>query len=142
MKLISISHKNVDKLLSYSNKSPLIVKYYSPTCGACLNMQGEWDNMCNDLEKNYHGEIVVASVDPSGRDALDKYNIYSEINGYPTILYLVNGEKKDEYNGDRSHKDMIKWMKSHDLISKKRKGGRKSLKKKRKSKKNKKKILI
>ena len=48
---------------------------------------GTGDSFVED-KRNYHGEVVVASVDPSGRDALDKYDIHTDIDGYPTILYL------------------------------------------------------
>ena len=125
MKLLYINHKNANQLLSYSKKSPLIVKYYSPTCGACIGMQGEWEKLCNDLEKNYHGEVVVASVDPSGRDALDKYDIHTDIDGYPTILYLDKGKKISEFEGPRTHKHMLKWIGGYKLIKKKQNGGRK-----------------
>ena len=129
MKLLYINNKNANQLLSYSKKSPLIVKYYSPTCGACIGMQDEWEKLCDDLENNYHGELVIASVDPTGRDALDKYDIHTEIDGYPTILYLVDGKKISEFNGSRTHENMLKWIGGHDLIKKKQQGGRKKTKK-------------
>ena len=138
MKLLYVNHKNANNLLTYSKKSPLIVKYYSPTCGACIGMQGEWENLCEDLEKNYHGEVVVANVDPSGRDALDNYDIHTDIDGYPTILYLVKGKKVSEFNGDRTHENMLQWIGGHNLIKKKQKGGRKQTRK-RKTLKNKRK---
>ena len=132
MKLLYVNHKNADKLLTYSKKSPLIVKYYSPTCGACIGMEDEWKRLCEDLEKNYHGEVIIASVDPSGRDALDKYDIHTDIDGYPTILYLEKGKKISEFDGPRTHDNMLKWIGGHKLIFKKQKGGRKHTKKQKK----------
>ena len=139
MKLLYINHKNANSLLTHSKKSPLIVKYYSPTCGSCIGMQDEWEKLCEDLEKNYHGEVVVANVDPSGRDALDNYDIHTDIDGYPTILYLVKGKKVSEFEGDRTHENMLQWIGGHNIIKKKQKGGqrkrkRKTLKNKRKPK--------
>ena len=133
MKLLYINHKNANKLLTYSKKSPLIVKYYSPTCGACIGMQDEWEKLCEDLEKNYHGEVVVANVDPSGRDALDEYDIHTDIDGYPTILYLVKGKKKSEFEGPRTHENMLEWIGGHNIIKKKQNGGRKQTRKRNKT---------
>lgn len=125
MKIIYVNNKNAAQFEADQINNDIFAKYYSPTCPACISMEQDWDDMCNDLEKNYDGDLTIAAFDP---DAIDNFdNIHKRIDGYPTMIILKNGKKHHEYQGNRTKNDMIQYLLDKKLISKKMKGGSKSL---------------
>jgi len=125
MKIIYVNNKNSSQFEADEINNDIFAKYYSPTCPACISMEQDWDDMCNDLEQNYDGDLTIAAFDP---DAINNfYNIHKRIDGYPTMMILKNGKKHHEYQGNRTKNDMIQYLLDKKLISKKMKGGSKSL---------------
>lgn len=74
-----------------------LVWFYADWCGHCKRMKKEWDTASNKV----NGKMVKIDLGDDNSETKkisEKYNI----NGFPTILLLNNGEKEDEYTDDRT----------------------------------------
>ena len=111
MKFLSITpeNNNASQFIAVTNAMPSFVKLYSPTCGHCVAMQKAWNNLKNNPElKNYNMAVIEVHA-----NELDKINspAMSVNGGFPTIRkVLKNGKLGKDYNGDRSTKDMVKFI--------------------------------
>ena len=111
MKFLSITpeNNNASKFIAITNAMPSFVKLYSPTCGHCVAMQKAWNNLKNNPAlKNYNMAVIEVHA-----NELDKINspAMSVNGGFPTIRkVLKNGKLGKDYNGDRSTKDMVKFI--------------------------------
>ena len=148
MKFISITPKNnnASEFISITNAMPSFIKLYSPTCGHCVAMQKAWDSLKNNPElKKYNMAVIEVHA-----DELDKINspAMSVNGGFPTIRkVLKSGKLGKDYNGDRTTKDMVKFIQDEfketltkgKTIHRKMKGGRgkRTVRRKTKSKRNK-----
>ena len=128
MKFLYVNNKNAKIFQDQVKKQDAFVKYFSPTCPACIAMEEEWDNMCKDIDEKYNTDLILAQMDPTGMKELEASDIYTDIEYVPTIIILKNGKKHKEYNGNKSKEDMIKYLLDEKLIYPKIKGGSKTLK--------------
>lgn len=112
MKFVRIGPSDSNKYDELIETLPAFVKIYSPNCGHCVNMKEAWDMLENsDDIKNYdiaiievHEEATNNIISPSGK--IDQ--------GLPTIRAVqLLGKKWKEYEGDRSVKDMINFIKDN-----------------------------
>ena len=73
-------------------KIPVMVDFFSPTCGPCRMMSPVIDN----LAKQYAGRVIIAKLDTT-----KNANIPSQfqIRGVPTLIFFKNGEKMDQLVG-------------------------------------------
>ena len=110
------------------HKKSLMI-YYSPQCMWCQRMKPELIKADKELRKyDLKGQIV--SVPPSFIPKIEGHNA---ISGFPTLVLLdVGGEKKAEYNSDRTSEQLLAFLVHHGLIQKKRKK-RKTKKKRRRT---------
>ena len=111
MKFISITpeNNNASEFISITNAMPSFVKLYSPSCGHCVAMQKAWDSLKNNPAlKNYNMAVIEVHA-----NELDKINspAMSVNGGFPTIRKVLKmGKLGKDYNGDRSTKDMVKFI--------------------------------
>ena len=109
MKVIHITPKNAHKFADHVKMMKTFVKIFSPGCGHCENMRADWEKL-EQSAKNMAGEIQLMDINA---DALD--NIGDKrfnVSGFPTILLLdKNGKEEKSYTGDRSHDDMLNFLK-------------------------------
>ena len=112
MKFVRVGPTDSEKYDDLIQTMPAFVKIYSPNCGHCVNMKEAWDALEDSADiQNY--DIVIIEVheqatnnikSPSGK--IDQ--------GLPTIRAVqLHGKKWKEYEGDRSVKDMINFIKSN-----------------------------
>jgi hypothetical protein len=112
MKFVRVGPTDSEKYDDLIQTMPAFVKLYSPNCGHCVNMKEAWDALENSADiQNY--DIVIIEVheqatnnikSPSGK--IDQ--------GLPTIRAVqIHGKKWKEYEGDRSVKDMVNFIKSN-----------------------------
>lgn len=81
-----------------------LVFFHMNQCGHCKKMMPEWDK----FQQNYSGNVKLRKVEASSGDELLEKN---KISGYPTVLLLDgNGNKLDEYNGDRTAKSLEEFL--------------------------------
>lgn len=71
---------------------PVLVDFYSPTCGPCQMMAPVIDN----LARQYHGRLLVAKLDTSvNQMTAGRF----QIRGVPTLLLMKNGQVMDQVVG-------------------------------------------
>ena len=144
MKFIRIGPSDSEKYDELIETMPAFVKIHSPNCGHCVNMKEAWDALENsDDIKNY--DIAIIEVHEGATNTIKSPSGKID-QGLPTIRAVkLNGKKWKEYEGDRSVKDMVNFIKDNFKLDDKKKmsGGmgtkrknskRKSSKSKRKSK--------
>lgn len=72
----------------------VLAKFFAPNCSRCESLAPTWQ----ELESPYKGSknLMLLSV-----DCKDQINVcsYYNIESYPTILYMAEGEKIEKYNG-------------------------------------------
>ena len=131
MKLIYVNDKNANHFKKEASKKTAFVKYFSPSCPACIAMEDDWEDMCDDIDKKYDTDMVLAQMDSSGMKELDGSDIYTDVDYVPTLVVLKNGKKHKEYNGNKTKDEMIEFLKDEGLITSKMKGGGKKTRSKK-----------
>lgn len=94
---------------SKSQKPIVFGHVYSDQCIHCRNMQNDWNILCkkvsvplHDIGEDHENQVQQFNV---------KYDTNLESSGFPTIFRLKKQSSPiDYYNGNRSHKDMKKWL--------------------------------
>jgi thiol-disulfide isomerase/thioredoxin len=102
------SHKNKnnnDSIISYLNKgnSVKLMLFYKASCPYCSDFMPTWYKIVNNLSNNVFHEEIECEKD------YKKANEY-QITSVPTIILLVNNEKK-MYMGDRNYADIMQFLK-------------------------------
>ena len=142
MKFVRLGPNDSEKYDELIETMPVFVKIYSPNCGHCVNMKEAWDALeDSDDIKNY--DIAIIEVHEGATNNINSPSGKID-QGLPTIRAVkLHGKKWNEYEGDRSVKDMVKFIKDNFTDKKTMSGGkgtkrksskRKSSKSKRKSK--------
>ena len=96
-------HKKFDEEMKQYNMS--IVKFFSPQCGHCVAMQNAWDSI--DLDN----DVGIFEVDVTKNPVIPQSCNISPTTGVPHIILIDSlGNKKAEYNGNRTTDDMKKFV--------------------------------
>ena len=77
--------------------------FYAPWCIRCNKFHPEYDKAASILKNE---NLFLAKVDATVEKKLDKK---FEITGFPVLKLFIKG-KPVEYNGERNHEDLIKWI--------------------------------
>lgn len=86
-----LDDRSFDRLVRES-ALPLLVDFYSPTCGPCRMLAPVVDT----LARNYAGRLLVAKLDTSRHQmAAARFRI----RGVPTLLFFKNGQLADQIVG-------------------------------------------
>ena len=95
---------NNDTIVSYLNKNNTIklMLFYKISCSYCSNFLPIWYQIINNLPNNVKYEEIECDKD-------SKRAIENKISSVPTLILLVNNEKKI-YIGDRSYKDIVRFL--------------------------------
>ena len=110
MKLFNVNESNIDEFNKMVMKGgqKTIVKYYADWCGHCKELNRKWPKIVNNVRKS-KGNGILASVP---ENMIHKLHCSKSIQGYPTIRYMVSGEKKGlDYNGIREVKELTRYIK-------------------------------
>ena len=96
---------NNDTIISYLNKGNTVklMLFYKASCPYCSDFMPTWYKIVNNLSNNVFHEEIECEKD------YKKANEY-QITSVPTIILLVNNEKK-MYMGDRNYKDIMQFLK-------------------------------
>lgn len=105
-----------------------MVMFYMDGCMYCEQLKPEWKAFNAALKSKYGNKkdssldmnmdsYIIASVNSS---MLSEIKGDKDVNGYPTILLLVDGNKKVEFNGERTKDGLMKFFNTHKAQS----GGR------------------
>ena len=75
-------------------------------CHYCNMIKPEWKRMNQILSRHYNGNIVIARVNAN---AVSNVNNSNNIEGYPTIRIISNGNTSD-FDEQRTSKNLLKWI--------------------------------
>jgi len=120
-----VTDENVDEFNKIAKSKDCFLKYYMPGCGHCIAMEQEWEHMKDKIPEDLrlNNDIVIGEVKS---ESVPKLKVYNDILGYPTIVYLKNGNLVNEYDGERKEEQMLNWI-INSLA--KQSGGKKTTKK-------------
>lgn len=97
-----------------NNKKVTIALVYAQWCGHCKSYKqsGIFMKTAEEIKGKYNVEFKEIDADQN-KDLVKKYGV----NGFPTILAIgPNGEKLQEFTGDRSNKnDLIKFAQQNTV---------------------------
>lgn len=78
-----------------------LVWFYADWCGHCKKMKSAWDSAAEKVKGQMVKINLGNSEDKKQQEISKKYNI----EGYPTIYLLNNGEIEEKYKGGRNSDD-------------------------------------
>jgi len=100
--------KTFDEIVMDDSKD-VFVEFYAPWCGHCKSLAPKWEKLGEEFVKSGESNIVIAKVDATENDTPAK------IRGFPTLIFYPAGQKSNPvtYSGERSHKDMVAFVRKH-----------------------------
>jgi len=113
MKIIKIDQHNPHEFSNKLNQCDAVVKFFSPNCGHCNAMEGEWNKMTKRMKsKKCKKDACIFEVNGEASGQIN-HPIMQQIQGYPTIVKTTNGSfspEHDMYQGERNANEMYKWV--------------------------------
>ena len=103
-------YRNMDKFTNTnfinSSKKQLVL-FYSPDCGYCKQVLPIWNKF--ELDFNGRKNTVVTKINGySYPDLCKRY----KIEGFPTILFIKDGNIVAKYSGDRTYNSLLEFLNS------------------------------
>ena len=98
-----------------------VVLFFMNGCGHCVDMKDDWNTAVDECRNNGIGhdkdDFILGAIESSNTDMFKRHGITTNVNGYPTILY-INSEKihKDDMNHEKYEKprtkdEFVSWIK-------------------------------
>ena len=97
----------IKDLENVRKKKPIIVLFFSNGCFYCQKMRPDWEQFKKTSPISY------SEVPAEGMSEYNPVNDEETIRGYPTIRLYNKGKVIKEYDGDRSHKDIMNFVKKY-----------------------------
>ncbi|XP_053198850.1 protein disulfide-isomerase A4 [Scomber japonicus] len=98
--VLVLNDKNFETFME--GKDTVLIEFYAPWCGHCKQFVPEYEKIAQALKEN-DPPIPVVKVDATvATEVAGRF----EVQGYPTIKILKNGEPVD-YDGDRTEKAIV-----------------------------------
>ena len=83
----------------------VLAEFYAPWCGHCKSLAPEYEKAATNLKES-GSAVKLAKIDATvEKDLAQKFGVQ----GYPTLLWFVNGEKTD-YKGGRTADTIVSWI--------------------------------
>ncbi|CAK9797135.1 Thioredoxin domain-containing protein 5 [Anthophora plagiata] len=96
--LLELTEDTFDKHVSTGYH---FVKFYAPWCGHCQKLAPTWEELANSLRNNNF--VSISKIDCTQHHSICGQ---FEIKGYPTLLWIKDGKKVDQYTGQRTHEEL------------------------------------
>ncbi|CAN7121869.1 unnamed protein product [Brassica rapa subsp. narinosa] len=100
--VVVIKERNFTDVIE--NNEYVMVEFYAPWCGHCQSLAPEYAAAATELKGD---GVVLAKIDATVENELAHQ--YS-VQGFPTILFFVDGEHK-LYTGGRTKETIVTWVK-------------------------------
>jgi hypothetical protein len=111
-----------------------VVLFFMNGCGHCVNMKDDWNAAVHECRSSGIGDnnddFVLGAIESGNMDMFQKHGITTNVNGYPTILYISsqgikNGNTNHEkYEKPREKQQFIEWIKKKKKINGSKNGGK------------------
>jgi len=88
-----------------SNNEDCLVWFYAEWCGHCQDMKDIWNTFYSE-HKDTHNIYKISDLK---KDQVMNH-LSENVNGYPTIMAISNGEEKRLFEGDRSVDNFSKFL--------------------------------
>ena len=95
----------------YNNKGKELVLVHMHGCPHCVSLMPEWEKASRENNTNIKMR-AVEMTEGDGPELSKKHNI----KGFPTILFLNNGEKVSDYNGKRNKIGILNFLQKKDAM--------------------------
>jgi protein disulfide-isomerase A1 len=95
-------------LLEDVKNKKVLVLFYNNNCGHCKELKPEWDK----AEAKMSDKMVAIDVTNASDEAIKTITTKFNINSYPTMLVLDNGNKTDSYEGERTESALVSYVQS------------------------------
>jgi thioredoxin 2 len=99
---VELADSNFAAFISQASK-PVMVDFYSPTCGPCRMLAPTIDTMA----KRFLGRIIIAKLDTNSNQ---KTAAQFRIRGVPSLLFFNNGQLIDRLTGALSEQELAKLL--------------------------------
>lgn len=79
----------------------IIVLFYTEWCGYCKKFKPDWEKASSEMNNSTvnNKKVRFEKVDCDANESLAKEY---QVNGYPTVKVLRNGQEPEDYEGERS----------------------------------------
>ena len=108
VKVTKIEAHNIKEFDEKIPKLNGIVLFHHPGCVHCIMLKPKWEMMKKQIKSE--GEIMEVNA-----QALEKSNnpIKNQIDGFPTIVRISNGQIKDKFAEERNIENMLRFVTKH-----------------------------
>ncbi len=103
MKPVTELTENFEETLKNESK-PIVLEFYSPTCGTCIQVEP----IVNEMAKEFEGEYTFYKINVENDTS---YAQQFGVTGVPTFLFMKQGEVLATHHGNFSKNDFINKMK-------------------------------
>jgi thiol-disulfide isomerase/thioredoxin len=104
--LLTENKRDINDIIKTSPN--ITILFYWNMCGHCIALKPIWDKVCNKYKNDKNCSILNVELSQI-KNLNAKYK--KDINGFPTITKYKNGKKIGEYEGERTFKDINKYVK-------------------------------
>jgi thiol-disulfide isomerase/thioredoxin len=122
MKYFKITDQDsANEFNTHHPKKHAVVKFYAPWCGHCQNLRPKWNTICKTLgidlenEKDYkpqadYGNDENFIMAEASDDGIPHMKSFNNVQGFPTIVHMIDGKLKDTYSGSHEVKELEAWI--------------------------------
>lgn len=102
---------NLNKINSYITKHPSMVSMVAPWCPHCQQLEPILDSLENELSNdNYFDKLKMIRIND---EFLNDVSTDLQPQGFPTISFYVNGQKVDDFSGNRNLPELKEYLMNH-----------------------------
>ena len=122
MKYFKITDRDsANEFNKHHPKKHAVVKFYAPWCGHCQNLRPKWNTICKTLgidlenEKDYkpqadYGNDENFIMAEASDDGIPHMKSFNDVQGFPTIVHMIDGKLKDTYSGSHEVQELESWI--------------------------------